>query len=243
MHAPSFSSLLCVLLLFPIADAFFLHGFIRCQLISKHECVYLEQVYFNKRLIGQYNSSFGKYTSYVEYTKEVIDYLNDRPSLEQKKKDIEKCRSHLPKLEVLSTPVKPYVRLNSAEADSGRHPRVLVCNVYNFYPKHIRVTWLRDGKKATSDVTSTDEMANGNWLYHIHSHLEYTPRLGEKITCMVEHASFTDPQLYDWDPMSESEKKKFAVGTAGLLLGLVVLIAGGIYYKRNTTGRELVPAS
>ncbi|XP_035019473.1 H-2 class II histocompatibility antigen, E-S beta chain-like [Hippoglossus stenolepis] len=241
MNVRSFSSLLCVFLLFPIADAFFVHGFIRCQLISKHEVVYLEQVYFNKRLIVQYNSSLGNYTSYVEYMKEVVHYLNDPSFLKKKEKDIEKCRSHLPKMEVLSTPVKPYVRLSSAKAESGRHQRVLVCNVYNFYPKQIRVTWLRDGKNATSDVTSTDKLANGNWLYHIHSHLEYTPRLREKITCMVEHVSFKDPQLYDWDPMSESERKKFAVGTAGLLLGLVVLLAGGIYYKRNTTGRELVP--
>ena len=40
------------------------------------------------------------------------------------------------------------------------------------------------------------------------------------------------------DPMSESERTKFALGAAGLLLGLVVLIAGGIYYKCNNTGER-----
>ena len=53
---------------------------------------------------------------------------------------------------------------------------MLVCGVYNFYPKQIRVRWLRDGQEVTSDVTSTDELADGDWYYQIHSHLEYIPR-------------------------------------------------------------------
>lgn len=40
------------------------------------------------------------------------------------------------------------------------------------------------------------------------------------------------------DPMPESDRVKIAVGTAGLLLGSVVLLAGVIYYKRNRTGER-----
>ncbi|KAG7242234.1 hypothetical protein INR49_024280 [Caranx melampygus] len=94
--------------------------------------------------------------------------------------------------------VKPYVRLRSVETEGGKHPAMLRCSVYNFYPKRIKVTWLRDGKTVTSDMTSTDELSNGNWLYQIHSYLEYTPRPGERITCMVEHASLKEPELHDW---------------------------------------------
>nr|XP_019948185.1 PREDICTED: rano class II histocompatibility antigen, A beta chain-like [Paralichthys olivaceus] len=243
MHVRSLSSLLGLFLLFLRADALFTFGLIRCQVTSTNEFVYLEQYYFNKRLIGQYNSSLGKYTSYVEYTKNLVDEINNPSLLERKNKDLEKCRSHISLLEVFLNPVKPYVRLRSAKAESGRHPSILVCSVYNFYPKQIRVTWLRNGEKATSNVKSTDELANGNWLYHVHSYLEYTPRLGETITCMVEHASFKHPKLYDWEPLSESERTKITAGAAGMLLGIVVLLAGGIYYKRNTTGRVLVPLS
>ncbi|XP_040900787.1 boLa class II histocompatibility antigen, DQB*0101 beta chain-like isoform X2 [Toxotes jaculatrix] len=139
--------------------------------------------------------------------------------------------------------VEPYVRLRSVEAASSKHPAMLVCSVHDFYPKQIRVTWRRDGKTVTSDVTSTDELPNGNWLYQMHSYLEYTPRRGEKITCVVEHASLMSPKLYDWDPIHESDRNKIAAGTAGLLLGLIFLLAGVIYFQKNTTGRLLVPTS
>lgn len=94
--------------------------------------------------------------------------------------------------------VEPYVRLRSVKAASSSHPGVLICGVYDFYPKHIQVTWLRDGKKVPTDVMSTQKLSNGNWLYQMHSYLEYTPRPGEKISCMVQHASLKEPKLYDW---------------------------------------------
>lgn len=94
--------------------------------------------------------------------------------------------------------VEPYVWLRSVDAADSRHPSMLVCSAYNFYPKQIKLTWLRDGKQTTTDVTSTEELPNGNWLYQIHSYLEYTPTPEEKISCMVEHASLMKPLIYDW---------------------------------------------
>lgn len=98
----------------------------------------------------------------------------------------------------LYLPAEPNVKMRSVEAASSRHSAMLVCSAYDFYPKQIRLTWLRDGKEVTSDVTSTEELSNGNWLFQIHSYLEYTPIHGEKITCMVEHASLMEPKLYGW---------------------------------------------
>ncbi|XP_055774157.1 H-2 class II histocompatibility antigen, E-S beta chain-like [Salvelinus fontinalis] len=90
---------------------------------------------------------------------------------------------------------------------------MLMCSAYDFYPKPIRVTWLRDGHEVKSDVTSTEELANGDWYYQIHSHLEYTPKSGEKISCMVEHISLTEPMMYHWDPsLPEAERNKIAIG-------------------------------
>ncbi|XP_029598981.1 DLA class II histocompatibility antigen, DR-1 beta chain-like, partial [Salmo trutta] len=97
-----------------------------------------------------------------------------------------------------SFPVEPYISLRSVELFSTRHPAMLVCSAYDFYPKPIRVTWLKNGQEVTADVTSTEELANGDWTYQIYSHLEYTPTTGERITCMVEHFSLTEPKLYKW---------------------------------------------
>uniref|UniRef100_A0A3Q1GYB3 H-2 class II histocompatibility antigen, E-D beta chain-like n=1 Tax=Acanthochromis polyacanthus TaxID=80966 RepID=A0A3Q1GYB3_9TELE len=61
---------------------------------------------------------------------------------------------------------------------------------------------------------------------------------GEKISCVVEHASLKDPLRTDWDPsMPESERNKIAIGASGLVLGLVLSLAGFIYYKRKARGQ------
>ncbi|KAF3691917.1 H-2 class II histocompatibility antigen, I-A beta chain Precursor [Channa argus] len=245
MHPRCFLLLLCLFLFFSRTGAVFGYGLIRCQLTSTNDVAYLAQIYFNKVLLAQYNSTAGNFSSYTESTKEIVDNLNKNPTfLKQERKNEETCRTDIQlALGLFLKPVEPYVSLKSVEAASSTHPAMLICSVYNFYPKQIKVTWLRDGKEVTSDVTSTEELSNGNWLYQIHSYLEYTPRFGEKITCMVEHVSFQDPKLYDWDPIPASEKNKIAAGTAGLLLGLAFLIVGIICYKKNTPGRSLVPTS
>ncbi|KAL3980763.1 urotensin 2 receptor [Sarotherodon galilaeus] len=225
--------------------AYFGYGLIRCLFTSKDDVVYLAQIYFNKVLMGQYNSTLGKYVGYTEKLKEVADELNKNERfLEQEKKNEQKCRTNIPLVfNVLSRPVEPTVKLRLVESPDSEHPGMFMCSAYNFYPKHIKLTWLRDGKEVTTDVTSTEELPNGNWLYQIHSHLEIIPKPGENISCMVEHASLMEPKFYDWEPSPDSGRDKIAVGAAGLLLGLVFSVAGLIYYKKKSSGRILVPTS
>uniref|UniRef100_A0A8C7I6S3 Ig-like domain-containing protein n=1 Tax=Oncorhynchus kisutch TaxID=8019 RepID=A0A8C7I6S3_ONCKI len=140
--------------------------------------------------------------------------------------------------------VEPSVHL-SMTPHGDRHPSMLTCSAYKFYPKQIRVTWLRNGQEVPSNMTSSEELANGDWHYQIHSYLEYTPTPGEKISCMVEHTSFTEPKILHWDmSLPESERSKIAIGASGLVLGVVFAVAGLLYYnRRKTTGMELVPTS
>uniref|UniRef100_A0A3Q2WNT5 Ig-like domain-containing protein n=1 Tax=Haplochromis burtoni TaxID=8153 RepID=A0A3Q2WNT5_HAPBU len=236
MHTHNFVILPHVLLIFSTADAYFGYGVIRCLFTSKDDVVYLAQVYLNKMLLGQYNSTLGKYVGYTEKTKEIADNLNkNKGFLEHEKKNKEKCRTNIPLVirTTYAAKLKPIVRLRLVESADSKHPGLFMCSAYNFYPKQIKLTWLRDGKEATSNVTSTDELPNGNWLYQIHSYLEISSKPGEKISCMVEHASLTEPKVYDWVPITEAGKNKIAVGAAGLLLALVFPIIGVIFYKRK----------
>uniref|UniRef100_A0A3B3VCQ0 H-2 class II histocompatibility antigen, E-S beta chain-like n=1 Tax=Poecilia latipinna TaxID=48699 RepID=A0A3B3VCQ0_9TELE len=238
-QAQGFSVFLVLFLTFSPGGAYYLYVMERCQFSSSdgHDAVLLDQFYYNKILEGQYNSTVGKVTAYTEKGEVYAIILNNDPGFI--KREIWKtnlCKRNVPLGQKLLTAVEPYVWLRSVKAEYSQHQQKLVCSAYDFYPKQIRVTWLRDGKKVTSDVTSTDELPNGNWLYQIHSYLEFTPKPGEKIACMVEHASLKEPQLHDWEPESDSKWSKIAVGSAGLLLGLLFSAAGFIYYKTTSNG-------
>ncbi|KAE8288789.1 Class II histocompatibility antigen, M beta 1 chain H2-M beta 1 chain Precursor [Larimichthys crocea] len=182
---------------------------------------------------------------YIKTTMDMADRLNKDPVfLINQIWKLEQCKKIAPLAYNGSvTPVEPYVRLRSVKAVDSTHPGMLVCSIYSFYPKQIRVTWLRDGQEVTSDVTSTEELPDGNWLYQIHSYLEFTPRPREKISCMVEHASLMRPKLYDWEPMTDPGMNKLTLGIAGLLLGLVFAVAGLIYYKKKSSLWVLVPTT
>nr|XP_009302404.1 uncharacterized protein LOC563286 isoform X1 [Danio rerio] len=140
--------------------------------------------------------------------------------------------------------VKPKVKLSSVTRAGGRQSTVLMCSAYDFYPPHINVFWLRNGEVMTSEVTSTMEMADGDWYYQIHSELEYSPKPGERISCVIEHASSNKPMIYDWDPsLPVFERNKISIGVSALVLGIITAAAGIIYYKKKTTGRTSVVPS
>nr|AAA49376.1 MHC class II protein [Morone saxatilis] len=232
------------------ADGFLNYAVGRCVFNSTDpkNIEYIYSEYYNKLEIARFSSSVGEFVGYTEYGLKQAKYWNSDPSeLAQMRAAKERYCQHNINIDyqaALDKSVQPSVVLHSVAPPAGKHPSMLVCSVYDFFPKHIRVSWLRDGQEVTSDVTPTDELADADWFYQIHSHLEYTPRSGEKISCVVEHASLKEPLVTDWDPsMPESERNKIAIGASGLILGLILSLAGFIYYKRKARGRILVPSN
>ncbi|XP_073701428.1 H-2 class II histocompatibility antigen, E-S beta chain-like [Garra rufa] len=203
------------------------------------DMVFLVDYYFNKYLYVQFNSTVGKFVGFTEFGVTTAENWNkDQAYLQQLKAEVDTfCRhnAELNKAAIHDKAVAPKVKLSLVKKGDSRHPSLLMCSAYDFYPEKITVSWLRNGKVVTSDVTSTEKMPNGDWYYQIHTELEYIPKAGENISCMVDHAGFQKPMIYDWNPpLPEFEWNTpllFTVGVAGLMLGIITAAAGLIYYK------------
>uniref|UniRef100_A0A3Q2XL38 BoLa class II histocompatibility antigen, DQB*0101 beta chain-like n=1 Tax=Hippocampus comes TaxID=109280 RepID=A0A3Q2XL38_HIPCM len=213
--------------------------------MSSDDALLTEKIYYNKMLYLQYNSSGGKIIGYTKTGRAIADILNRDVFLKDQKKHLQHCKRWITLYHYFvvtcgfhNFAVEPKVRLRltKAPADS-EHPATLVCSVYNFYPKDILVTWLKNGEKVTSEVTSTESLPSGNWLYQRHSYLEYTPTHWDKISCMVEHPSLEKARIYDWEAMPEFVRNKIILGTLGLIVGVVSSSAGLIYYRSNVPGK------
>ncbi|KAJ4918740.1 hypothetical protein JOQ06_024789 [Pogonophryne albipinna] len=245
----SFLSVCLLVLSVCTADGFLFYSTDRCEFTSSEltDIQYIMSSYYNNLEFIRFDSKVDTFVGYTELGVMNAKRLNKgSPELAGMRASKETfCQGNI-KLEyqyALLHSAKPYVRLHSTVSPSGSHPAMLVCSVYEFYPKLIKVSWIRNGQEVTSDVTSSEELADSDWYYQVHSHLEYTPRSGDKISCMVEHVSLGEPLVTDWDPsMPESERNKVAIGAAGLILGLTLSLAGFIYYKRKSRGRILVPS-
>ncbi|KAJ8288038.1 hypothetical protein COCON_G00006970 [Conger conger] len=232
-------------------DAFSEEVHSECHFSSNdlHDLEFIERYLFNKLEYIRYNSTLNKFIGYTEHGVKNAERFNTDGTVEQAHADLDRyCRNNAELyisaiLDKKNIP-KPTIKIRSASHSSHKHTSMLVCSAYDFYPRGIKLTWLRDGKEVTHDVTSTEELANGNWFYQIHSHLEYTPKSGETISCRVEHASLPEGKEVKWDPnMSEVKRNKVIIGASGLVLGLIITIAGVVYYKKKSTGRILVPSN
>ncbi|KAK1876024.1 H-2 class II histocompatibility antigen I-A beta chain [Dissostichus eleginoides] len=245
----SFLSVCLLFLSVYTADGYLEYMTSRCEFTSSElkDIQFINSYYYNKLEHTRFDSRVGKFVGYTEYGVYNAEFWNNNPSILNQATAAKEtyCQHNIKNYEQETLPfsVKPYVRLHSTVSPSGSHPAMLVCSVYEFYPKLIKVSWIRNGQEVTSDVTSSEELADRDWYYQVHSHLEYTPRSGDKISCMVEHVSLGEPLVTAWDPsMPESERNKVAIGAAGLILGLTLSLAGFIYYKRKSRGRILVPS-
>ncbi|KAM9475044.1 DLA class II histocompatibility antigen, DR-1 beta chain-like [Clarias gariepinus] len=215
----------------------------RCIYSSRDlsDMVYIDSLIFNKVEYVWFNSTVTKFQGYTQYGIHNAErFNNNTSSLQGERDDVDnfcKRNAQISYITILDKSVEPEVMVKSVKQSDGSHPAMLMCSAYNFYPKLIKMTWLRNGRDVHGGVTSTEEMADGDWYYQVHSHLEYKPESGEEISCVVEHASFKQPMSFKWNPSAHaSDKSKIAIGASGLVLGIVLSAAGFIYYKKKSSG-------
>ncbi|XP_017277367.1 H-2 class II histocompatibility antigen, E-S beta chain-like [Kryptolebias marmoratus] len=238
MFAHNFVLSLVFFLISPVfSDQDYYHVSACCTYRGPHfEAIeYIIKLTFNNYIRMEYNSTRGYW---IGFTPLAIDEAAKRKSDPNDKwqRKIEKklvCENNIKYIQSLGNlTAAPTIKLKSAKQPDGGHPAILVCSAYNFYPKQIRLTWLRNREEVSQEVIYEDVTSDGDLYYQIHSHLEYTPTWGEKITCKVEHVSLFEPILVNWDG-SFSVGKYICIGAAVfvLSLGLIILTSGFIYYK------------
>ncbi|XP_033839715.1 H-2 class II histocompatibility antigen, E-S beta chain-like isoform X1 [Periophthalmus magnuspinnatus] len=204
---------------------------------------YIYSHFYHKLEYIRFDSRVGKFVGYTEYGVKNAERWNKDPATLERRRH-EKDRLCVNNINIwndaiLSKSVEPYAVLNSAP--SAGSDRVLVCSVYGFYPKDVTVSWTNHHQPLTIGVTSTDLMPHADWYYQLHSQLEYSPRSGDQISCVVEHISLKEPLVLDWeDAVSDGDRNKFAIGASGLVLGLVLSLAGFIFYKHKSRGWVMV---
>ncbi|XP_063051553.1 rano class II histocompatibility antigen, A beta chain-like [Engraulis encrasicolus] len=231
-------------------DGYYTYRVRQCRFSSwdLSDLEYIDTYWFNKAPVVTFNNTVGKYVGFTEFgVYHAEQWNNDTEELEieRAQKDII-CQYNVQNdiTYILTKSVKPKVTLRLGKPSIGDKPGLLMCSAYDYYPKMIKMAWYKDGKEVTGSVISTEELADGDWYYQIHSHLEFTPKAGEKVTCEVHHTSLKEPFVAHWDSsMPEPERNKIAIGAAGLVLGFVVTAAGFINYKRKSRVRILVPSS
>uniref|UniRef100_A0A3B1JVA6 Ig-like domain-containing protein n=1 Tax=Astyanax mexicanus TaxID=7994 RepID=A0A3B1JVA6_ASTMX len=225
------------------ADGYYYSQWAKCTFSSDDlsDVEYIETYIFGKTKEVQFKSSWGIYVGYTDLGMEKAAYWNNISVVEIARADLGVCKEIIfeRNYTAMSKKVEPTVKLRSLKHFVSTYSAMLICSAYNFYPKHINITWLRDGQRVTGGVTYTEEMADGDWYYQSHAYLEYDPKPWENISCLVEHASFKQPRTYQWDPsLPGFQKTRIAVGAAGLLLGTVTATAGLIFYLRHRRGES-----
>ncbi|XP_069055115.1 class II histocompatibility antigen, B-L beta chain-like isoform X1 [Lepisosteus oculatus] len=221
-----------------------------CQFSSRSpdDVVYVESYVFERKELIHYDSRAGQFVGYTEYGAKVAERWNSDP---QSKARVVTIRNTFckPNLElaydhILEKTVAPSVRISQGRAGGPGQPTTLACHVLGFYPQLVNVTWLRGRAPVTRDVTSTGLLADGDWHYQTHTYLELVPRPGETLACRVEHSGLRAPLEITWEPPAPgSQRNQIVIGASGLVLGLSLALAGGLYYRKKSTGHVLVPTS
>uniref|UniRef100_A0A1A8NCZ3 Ig-like domain-containing protein n=2 Tax=Nothobranchius TaxID=28779 RepID=A0A1A8NCZ3_9TELE len=200
------------------------------------ECEHTLMFSFNKQNMVEFNSTRGNWIGFTKGSKEAAKILNDDPyEKSQRLFELTMCEKLVNSIQYignLTTP--PTMKLNLVKLSDGEHRAKFICSAYDFYPKQIQLTWLRNGQEVTEGVSYSSLMYDGDSQYQFHSRLKYFPTSGERITCMVEHFSLSEPKLVDWDDsLLPEDMTPIVFGLCVLMVGLIVLSSGFIYYKKH----------
>ena len=93
----------------------------------------------------------------------------------------------------LPNPVKPEAWLSSGPTP-GPGRLLLVCHVSGFYPKPVRVRWMR-GEQEQPGTQQGDVMPNADWTWYLRVTLNVAAGKAAGLSCRVKHSSLGDQDI------------------------------------------------
>ncbi|XP_055258433.1 antigen-presenting glycoprotein CD1d-like [Moschus berezovskii] len=125
----------------------------------------------------------------------------------------------------LEKQVKPEAWLSSGPPP-GPGRLLLVCHVSGFYPKPVRVMWMR-GEQEQPGTQQGDVMPNADWTWYLRVTLEVAAGEAAGLSCRVRHSSLGDQDLVlYWDGNRVSRSLIVVL----VILAFVLLFVGGLVF-------------
>uniref|UniRef100_A0A3B4B3S4 Ig-like domain-containing protein n=1 Tax=Periophthalmus magnuspinnatus TaxID=409849 RepID=A0A3B4B3S4_9GOBI len=224
--------------------ASFILNFTLCRFNSSDlkDIEYVYSEYYNRVEFLRFSSRVDWYTGYTEFGLREANIANNDTDRLTRRRMMKQhyCLQHVHMWykNALNRTMTPEAVLTST-APSGGSQRLFTCSTFGFFPRSISISWTINQQPHTSEVSSTDTLPDGDWLYQAHSQLSYSPRFRDRVSCWVEHAALRDALEVPWEPVSHGDRNKIAIGISGSVLGLVLALSGVLYYCKRRKGIHL----
>ncbi|XP_037769669.1 class I histocompatibility antigen, F10 alpha chain [Chelonia mydas] len=116
--------------------------------------------------------------------------------------------------EALGRQVPPGMSVTYRDTPHGS--TTLSCHARGFYPRPIRVSWVRDGAEILPPRNASGILPNADGTYQMQQSLEIPPRWGHGYACRVEHSSLGEPGLTTGLPEVSVSRRDAPDGSATL---------------------------
>ncbi|XP_012604189.1 T-cell surface glycoprotein CD1b-like [Microcebus murinus] len=134
----------------------------------------------------------------------------------------------------LQRQVKPEAWLSSGPSP-GPGRLLLVCHVSGFYPKPVRVRWMR-GEQEQPGTRHSDLLPNADWTWYLRATLDVAAGEAAGLSCRVTHSSLEgqDIILHWGQPISIG-----LIFLAIIVPSLILLLCLALWYMRRRSYRDI----
>ncbi|XP_043939255.1 class II histocompatibility antigen, B-L beta chain-like [Protopterus annectens] len=227
------------------AGGFVLQMISECSFSSLEDMQYLYIFTFNNHPFLYFDPIEGMFSSLTPYGYTIARQLNnDAQMLDELKEEINvTCKNDMSEYwkQTVQRKAQPSAKINTIVPKTRALSASLICHVGGFFPPDIAVTWIKNGEVVDQSVHTTPVLPNGDWTYQIRTSVEFTPRISDTYTCMINHISLEQPLLVHWKPgIMYFENYYTVIATAVFVVGLLTFFVGIIYCKTASYGSRYI---